>query len=230
MNYSPEAHTPQTLMRQVEGLYQRQPDIFLVGSLGRAAAYDMLTGVPYHEFDQSSIVRRPDGTTRDIDVVNIDPTLWFSSMNDLTRPFTVDNFTSPRVGIENKIGTWVLKSKPLGFEAELDARLMEPVHHRLLGVDVVTFHPQTHMALLGIKGDFREKDFNNKQKLQKAINNSDINLLPPELFEPFEELQESWTRDFVLRARDVYRQIMPKSIHRRLTPVHMKAMKLLGYE
>lgn len=222
MKLNLSVHNEHTLSDQLEAVRGFDPDCYLVGSLGRAAAYQYLLGDSMHEYHARG--RQPyqrfNGTAADLDLVGT---------SDITGgeqsqfgPFEVDtkSFKGRQVTIVKKDGDWVLRSANRSFEAEIEPETMEPIKTRTVyGVDCLTLPPQTLLALLGLNGTLRDQDLHAQQVLTSAIRESSITPLPPKYYEPFEELSRLNQSSKFNQLRTAYRAIVPSAIRKPLAPI-----------
>jgi len=220
-----QRHTVDALAREIETIYSLKLDTMLVGSLGRSAAYGFLTGNYLGSFEQGDPLRRPDGSARDIDVINFSPEIATT-----LSPYEIDtqSFASGIVTLERKGVDWVLRSAAKGYEVPLHPAVMEPVEAEIIdGVKIITVPPQTHFNLVGLRGMMRDKDLQNRTKIKHALDDYGGRLLPEELYKPFEDLRQIWTKDHVVRLREYYHALVPSSVRDCLRPLNRLAMKVL---
>ena len=218
ITYDPESHTLDALADQIESITDLHPEALLVGSLGRSAIYRSLLGDPTYEYKYRGKLptQSYQGSPIDIDLVNA-----ASLVEVELRPFPVDlkSFNGRQIAIVRSDERWYLQSSNRGYRAELDPRVMEPIHAKTIhGTRCYTLSEQTHQALLGITGTLREQDIMAKSLLAEVMESRQVGRLPVRLYEPFFELRELNYKSLLERTRRHYRSTVPFMVRRRLAP------------
>lgn len=185
-NYYASFHTYDSLAAQIAGVYQKYPDMLVVGSLGRATVFSSLLGDPEFEYTargQHSLFAGD--TARDIDVIGAEHDFVVRTL-----PFWVDA-TSYDIGgtsIAKHGSDWVI-SVDGHYEAALHPSTMEPIEaETIYGIPCMTLPAETQLALLRVRGKFREKDVQTFSLLANLIDGRER--LPVELYRPFEDVHE----------------------------------------
>ncbi len=214
-------HTPDSLYAQLDALSISQPDMRIVGSLGRSVLYGKFYGDPQHEYSiRDEIFIGTPEKARDIDVVNADMTRLTSAEAE---PFEIDptGFSNALVRLVQENNTWFLTSSRQNFAEELHPAVMEPVTGRSAAEAIITTVPaQTHIVLYGMNGNIRAQDELTREamhKLRRTLPKS--SQLSPDMYEPFERLRDLNDADIYIRVRNTYRRMIPEAMRRRLMPV-----------
>ena len=193
--YYPEFHTAENLANQITEIYKLCPQILVVGSLGRATVFNTVRRNPYFEF----IERRQHplyagNTARDIDVIGAE-----HEVVERTLPHWVDA-TSYDIGgtqVAQENGEWHL-SVDGHCHATLHTAVMEAIEgETIYGIPCVTIPVETQLALLKVRGKFREKDVQTFSLLSDVIEiKGTSERLPAELFTDFDKVHEINARRF----------------------------------
>lgn len=189
IKYHPEQHTPDALAEQVQNIYDNHPDILIVGSLGRAAIYEAILGDAEYEYKISG--RKP--TQRwsldaaDIDLINA-ASLQVSG--DELFEVDINTFGGDFVDIYHDEHNWVIHSVERGFRNLILPQVMKPVVSKTIyGADCRTVPLQTHLALVGMSGDFSFQDMEAFGALCDAADLAGSVEIPEVFFYPFNELR-----------------------------------------
>lgn len=191
------------------------PDLRLVGSLGRAAWFDKVLGDPLAEYKArgENPLRDGLGRLRDIDIIAEDGTT-----TDGPHPLDAMAFHNSSVDVLRNGEEWVLRSEDRGFEARLDPKVMEPVHGKTVyGVPCRTLPWQTQIALCEAKGVLRFKDDLGMRALRQAGRTSG-QALPEELYLPFVQLLKIEERPVNRLLRLIYRRYIPAYVDATFRP------------
>lgn len=216
--FDPTVHTPEALVAELGEVTKLSTDVYLAGSLGRAAIYDHLIGDPLWEYRRRDQLPTQNflGGAADIDLLNV------NANEDDFAPFSVDtgSFKGKQVSITSEGDTWFLESENRKFRRPLDSRTMEPIESRtVFGIECQTIPIQTHIALLGITGTIRAQDEIARELAVHIIESEKIPLFPPELYSPFIELTELNQKSRFAQMRRVYRNLVPYQVRRKIAPV-----------
>lgn len=185
--YYPQFHTQEALSGQIAEVYSAYPNTFLVGSLGRATIYKSFGRDPFTEFIerlQHPLYNRQ--TARDIDVIGVEPEFAMRTL-----PFWVDA-TSYDIGgtqLTEQNGEWFIAAYD-SFHSPLHPTVMEPiVTETIYDIPCTTVPPETQLALLKLRGKFRDKDVQTFSLLSDLLEVKGRQL-PSELYVPFEQVHE----------------------------------------
>jgi hypothetical protein len=221
MRYQEHLHTPEALAQEISGLYQKAPDLILLGSLGRAVIFNCLLQNPYLEFEArgqspEKKIEEDIVMARDIDPIGAQ----LHNVAD-SEPFEVDitAFDSPRLRITQQGADWFLISDKRGVYEPLHPAVMEPIQgETVYGATAVTVPFQTHQAVFGIKDDMRPKDVDNYNFL-RTNEKHNRQPLPLELYEPFDKLRALVNSGWLQCGRRIYRATVPNYLRQKAYPL-----------
>lgn len=207
-------YTPEALALELEAIVAYEPNVFIVGSLGRAVVFAQSGLNPTVEFDergeQPLIKKRG---ARDIDTIGLSP-----RDNVDFRPFYVDRtaLTKDAAAIVLQNGDWFLVSEKANYSQPLHPDVMEPVvGETIFGIECRTVSLQTHAHLFELFGVPRAKD-NIAKNLISGIETSKPQL-PTELYKPFDEIR-AMNDDVFATMQRAYWRLFPKSVRLGMRP------------
>jgi len=221
MRYSPTLHTSENLREQLGELHRHNPDIRILGSLGRSVLFRQSFGNAYAEYwarNQSPLYNCP-LQARDIDALNV-------AKPEPGEPFTVDAlaFANPEVRVAQEGSDWWLVSDQKDFAEQLHTDVMQPVSGLgVYGIEMSTVPVQTHIAVTHARGVLRPKDETSLRLLHEIGEGGSL-YLPDELYEPFERLDAVPVK-FALRTAmgGLYRKWTPEYAKPWIDPVLKRA-------
>jgi len=210
-------HTPEALSAEIDTLYARAPETLLVGSLGRAILFGLLSGSQTTEFDYRG--QTPEGRlgmARDIDAIDahVDDSSFV--------PYPLDNtvFSNDTVELVHEGSQWHLVSRARNFAEPIRGEVMAPVEGKtVFSIPARTVPLSTLVALHGINGIMRDKDQDTLLLMHALVDLQDSKPLPEAFYEPFERLREMNARAFATKMRRLYRGFVPLPIRTQLLPV-----------
>lgn len=222
--YSPEIHTPDALNAEIARIYTSHPEALLVGSLGRAAAFNNLGHDPQVEFNYRRQNPLFAGShARDIDIIP----RHHGPIAD--KPFEIDDqvFYTPRAKLVSDGGDWFLVSDRRKFYEPLHPAVMEPqAAETVYGIKCMTVSLQTHLALFGLKGLMGPKVVQSLELTRKLGSASQLTT-HEELYIPFEKLKALDLQGVYPFLQRHYRNLVPEDVRAKLCPVTRPLKNLL---
>ncbi|HSX28770.1 MAG TPA: hypothetical protein VLF60_04965 [Candidatus Saccharimonadales bacterium] len=218
LKYEATLHTPDALASQIEVLYQRDPDLLVMGSLGRASLFNAALAMPNIEYDARGETPLTSGKEpRDIDIIT-------TAVDMVSHPFEVDTraFRGTELAIIREGDDWILQSEQRGFSESLHPAVMEPVvAETVFGIPVQTVLAQTHLALTNCRPYLRPRDGISQRLLHQAQGSQ----LPQELYAPFDRLMRT-RPDWRMRVNGLYNKYTPDAAKRVASSARANAQRL----
>lgn len=212
-----ETYTPEALEHQFEVLYQNFDRPIVIGSLGRAVAYNQLLGDPDFEFNARSQTPLVDGNApRDIDLL--------STEREAAKlgPYLVEPsvFDNPLVSIIREGEDWWCISELAGFAELVHPAVMEPLEGlTVFDIECTSLPPQTQVALFGLKGAMRVQDRMTRDLLGQVVSDCQGDLLPEEMYETFDVLRTLIANSTYGRVQAAYQRLAPDHLRHKLIPI-----------
>ncbi len=216
MRYQQKIHNPDSLQEQLDTIQRQNPDIRIVGSLGRSVLFGLIAHDPeieYHTRSQKPLYDHS-GQARDIDVIGL------SNTTD-TGSFPVDNiaFDNKSVSIWKHGSDWWLRSIDKKFSEQLHPDVMAPIIGTgTSNITAITVPLQTHLALTLSRGILRDQD-NLSRYLLENVGRAQQHSLPTSLYKPFYDLSRMSHDTPLSTPRYVYRRFFPAKAKKAIDPL-----------
>lgn len=220
--FQSSVHTVDARNAQLDLIFEGHPEVFLVGSVARAA-------IVGHD---ASVDKGRIAGVRDVDVCSVNGDDL--QLSDVERtPFPVDIALNGLITM-NSDGTTanVLfdRHRP-DVSVELPGVVFEPYWVTANGVLRRTFHPDTMLNLHRVSNTDRPKDKKNLAEFRRQLEGVQYQHLPQAIFEPLEELSAMVDNDTALSGRrrleymrSFYFYYLPRPVRSVVGPVltHLK--------
>jgi hypothetical protein len=192
----------ESLYGAAAGICEQQPDAFLVGSIGRHA----VMGRPLNP-------TRPDGSSRDIDVLRIGDRDTDISCADHEIDTIFENWITPD-------GSYLIFPHNPDIQVEVpNQEVYETTTRTVDGYDVRLPHPQLLHRISTMQFIQRPKDVVAMRTYEAFLAESG-EAMHPELLRPFEIFRAILSRrnGYVMagKMRNVYQQVVPKPVRQEL--------------